>query len=678
MASPTTTTASNPSSSLIPSTPNPDIMKERKTASFNTSEMTVFIDGSEQETKHRRQMEAFLLKQKLFSTNANNMSAEEEYDFSAKETVQFIRALKARGGMTIMDAVMKGRRVVTNDFLFGVHDLMFVPTIERLGTEEQQAKWAPLGKEYKILGTYAQTELGHGTYLPGLETTATYDPSTQDFIVDTPKLTSMKFWPGSLGHTANHCILMANLIIKGQNYGPHAFMLQIRSREDHRPLAGITLGDIGTKWTHNGHGNGFLRINKVRIPRNQMLMKYAQVSPDGTYSKQGNIKMMYNTMILVRMTILTYAFIGLSKATTIAIRYSAVRRQGALKMGDPEVQILDYQTQQQKLFPGLATAYAFNSVFKRMYAMYEECNSDIQRGDFSSLPELHGLASGLKSFMTYTSHGFIDQCRQSCGGHGFLLSGGLAGISSKFSASITYEGENSVMILQTARYLMKTLSAIQSGGQVIGSASYLASPPQQHSKISSKSDVLNFDLLMQAFEHRAYRLTMAAGQRLAGFVMQGLSQAEALGNSTIDLTKAAEAHLHYFIVASFCAEVNAVHSSNGIKEVLTTLCQLYAVYGMDRNMGDFLQDGYMNGEQAEMVHEQYLNLLAALRPNAVALVDAFDYRDEALHSVLGCYDGNAYERLFADSLSCAKNKTEVHPIYEKYLKPLMKDTQSKL
>ena len=53
-------------------------------------------------------------------------------------------------------------RAVSNDILFGVHDLMFVPTIERLGTEEQKAKWLPLGQTYKILGTYAQTELGHG------------------------------------------------------------------------------------------------------------------------------------------------------------------------------------------------------------------------------------------------------------------------------------------------------------------------------------------------------------------------------------------------------------------------------------------------------------------------------------------------------------------------------------
>ena len=55
---------------------------------------------------------------------------------------------------------------------------MFLPTLVNQGTEEQKKKWLPkaLAKEY--LGTYAQTEMGHGTFLRGLETTATYDPRT--------------------------------------------------------------------------------------------------------------------------------------------------------------------------------------------------------------------------------------------------------------------------------------------------------------------------------------------------------------------------------------------------------------------------------------------------------------------------------------------------------------------
>lgn len=46
------------------------------------------------------------------------------------------------------------------------------------------------------LVTLFQTELGHGTFLRGLETTATYDPKTEEFVLDSPTLTSHKWWPG--------------------------------------------------------------------------------------------------------------------------------------------------------------------------------------------------------------------------------------------------------------------------------------------------------------------------------------------------------------------------------------------------------------------------------------------------------------------------------------------------
>jgi acyl-CoA oxidase len=48
-----------------------------------------------------------------------------------------------------------------------------------------------------MIGTYAQTELGHGTFIRGLETTATFDEKTQEFVLNTPTLTAFKWWPGN-------------------------------------------------------------------------------------------------------------------------------------------------------------------------------------------------------------------------------------------------------------------------------------------------------------------------------------------------------------------------------------------------------------------------------------------------------------------------------------------------
>lgn len=69
---------------------------------------------------------------------------------------------------------------------------MFVPFVKAQGTEEQLKKWLPLAYKMQIIGCYAQTELGHGSNVQGLETTATFDPKTDEFVIHSPTLTSSK------------------------------------------------------------------------------------------------------------------------------------------------------------------------------------------------------------------------------------------------------------------------------------------------------------------------------------------------------------------------------------------------------------------------------------------------------------------------------------------------------
>jgi acyl-CoA oxidase len=127
------------------------------------------------------------------------------------------------------------------------------------------------------MATNLQTELGHGTFVRGLETTATYDERTQEFVLHSPTLTAYKWWPGGLGHTANYAVVMAQLYSKGKCHGVHPFIVQLRNEDTHMPMPGIKIGEIGTKLGMNGTNNGFLGFEKVRIPRMQMLMKNSQV-----------------------------------------------------------------------------------------------------------------------------------------------------------------------------------------------------------------------------------------------------------------------------------------------------------------------------------------------------------------------------------------------------------------
>ncbi|KAI8530308.1 hypothetical protein RHMOL_Rhmol11G0046700 [Rhododendron molle] len=285
-----------------------------------------------------------------------------------------------------------------------LHWGMFIPAIKGQGTEEQQQKWLPLAYKMQIIGCYAQTELGHGSNVQGLETTATFDPQTDEFIIHSPTLTSSKWWPGGLGKVATHAIVYARLIVGGREHGVNGFIVQLRSLEDHSPLPGITVGDIGMKFgngAYNTMDNGVLRFDHVRIPRNQMLMRVSQVTCEGKY-EQSDVprQLVYGTMVYVRQTIVADASCALSRAVCIATRYSAVRRQFGSQNGGPETQVIDYKTQQSRLFPLLASAYAFRFIGEWLKWLYADVTQRLQANDFSTLPEAHACTAGLKSLTT--------------------------------------------------------------------------------------------------------------------------------------------------------------------------------------------------------------------------------------------------------------------------------------
>lgn len=76
---------------------------------------------------------------------------------------------------------------------------MFVMVIHALKdqcTPEQYEEFGKRVERFEVSVAYAQTELGHGTYLRGLETRADYDRETDEFVLNTPTITAYKWWPG--------------------------------------------------------------------------------------------------------------------------------------------------------------------------------------------------------------------------------------------------------------------------------------------------------------------------------------------------------------------------------------------------------------------------------------------------------------------------------------------------
>jgi alkylation response protein AidB-like acyl-CoA dehydrogenase len=142
--------------------------------------------------------------------------------------------------------VMMMSNVARNQGGFGLHFGAFVSTIQSQADDAQLMEWLVPAYQMKITGALAQTELGHGSNVRALQTTATYDAATQEFILCTPTLKAMKWWPGNLGKTATHCLVYANLILHGEEMGFHVFMCQLRD-EMHAPLPGVEVGEVGDK-----------------------------------------------------------------------------------------------------------------------------------------------------------------------------------------------------------------------------------------------------------------------------------------------------------------------------------------------------------------------------------------------------------------------------------------------
>ncbi|XP_029706113.1 peroxisomal acyl-coenzyme A oxidase 1 isoform X2 [Takifugu rubripes] len=651
---------------------NPDIVKERQNATFNVEKLTNILDGSTEKTRRRREIESMVLNDPDFQEqDPNFLSRSERYDQAVRKSAQMILKLR-EFGISDPDEIYYYKNCVHPDRPepLDLHLGMFLPTLLNQATPEQMDRFFTPAWNLQIIGTYAQTEMGHGTHLRGLETTATFDPATQEFVLNSPTISSIKWWPGGLGKTSNHAIVLAQLHTQGNCHGLHAFIVPIRDMDTHVPLPGIVVGDIGPKFGFSEVDNGFLKLENVRIPLDNMLMKYAKVEPDGTYVKPPSAKLTYGTMVFIRSMIVGQSALALAKSCTIAIRYSAVRHQSELKPGEPEPQILNFQTQQHKLFPVLATAYAFTFVGQYMKQTYNRISGDIHAGDYSGLPELHALSAGLKAFTTWAANGAIEVCRMSCGGHGYSRSSALPDIYVEFTPTCTYEGENTVMMLQTARYLLKSYSQARGGQQLQGSVSYLSRlQPQPVSAGVPPLNIQDLASLVQVYQLRAANLVELAATSIQQELQLRRSQEDAWNSSAIDLVRASDAHCHYVVVKLFADKLRQVEDP-AVTSVLSTLALLYSLHGIASNSGDFLKAGLLSVPQALQVSAHIKELLIQLRPNAVALVDAFDLNDKRLNSVLGRYDGNVYEHLFEWARHSPLNASEVHESFHKYLKPL--------
>ncbi|XP_055916133.1 probable peroxisomal acyl-coenzyme A oxidase 1 [Eupeodes corollae] len=663
---------------------NPDLVKERQAATFNVEEFASWLYGGEQKLKVKREIVEEIVNDKELQFEEvypDYLSFQDQYNDAVKRSTLLLKKLKAiqekrnPGGNEIYPDFLTGpvgNAIIPQGSPFAVHFRMFIPVIEKHGTSEQLEKWLPLAKSCKILGSYAQTEMGHGTFIRGIQTRADYDPATEEFVLNSTSITAYKWWPGALGHTVNYATIVAQLYIKDKRHGVHFFIVQLRDHETHEPLPGIDIGEIGNKLSFKGVNNGYLGLKNVRIPRMQMLMRHAQVSADGSFTVSPASVLTYWTMVYVRVLLVKQSSMFLSQAAVIATRYAAVRRQSLINPKEPEHQILDYLTQQQKLFVEISKSIAINLGGDLLNEMYLQVTNEINEGKFDRLAEIHCLSACLKAISTHDSSNGVETLRLACGGHGFMAASNLANIYGLATAAVTYEGENTVMLLQTARFLMKSWSMAVEGEKLVPTVAYLEEVASGKTRTFPKWDG-SLECMVKALQFAAANKIRLAYNHSSERKMKNLTAAEAANATSIELTQAADLHGRSFLATATWKKLSSEDQiSSSLKTVLLDILELYLVSACFRNLSDLQRFIELTEEDLNRLQIKLEQVLSRLRPNAVAIVDGFDFHDRILNSVLGCYDGNVYERIFEAAQKSPMNQISVQKSFQSHLKPFMK------
>ncbi|KAI8099421.1 uncharacterized protein BX664DRAFT_289521 [Halteromyces radiatus] len=654
------------------------LQQERSKANFDIKLLTEKIYGRNYLEKHN----------KILSILMNDpILGDKSHRYYSGRDIRFKKAMAAAKRMSelIKENNWTPEDINIADVLFDesgpfrLHRSMFMPTIEGQGTEEQKRLFLAPAQRYEIIGCYAQTELGHGSNVRGLETTATYDPTLQSFIFHSPTLTSSKWWIGGLGKTATHAVVMARLITNGKDHGPHPFIVQIRDLATHEPLPGITVGDIGPKFGFGTVDNGFIMFDQLRVPHVAFLARFSQVDKiTGEYIKPPNDKLSYGTMVFVRANIVMESRYVIARAATVAIRYSAIRSQGSdtanpKKIVDQqgkikvvETPVLDYMMQQYRLLPILAQAYACHFTGQAMHRMYYENQARMAKGDFSYLADLHASSSGLKSLTTTMAVAAIEECRRACGGHGYLLSSGLGQFYQDYLPKVTWEGDNYLLTQQTARYLLKTFRSIQAGKNNDNNFSvqylteYLGQRQSQCSVVEA-DDFTNPETLLMIFK---YRVAFMVEQAVQGLDVEHRSWNDML----VEIYRISRAHCQLIMVSNF---FQGVFDDPVFRDILGDLAILYGLTTLEQEVADVLTSGYMTPAQSLLLKQQVITMLKKVRPNAVGLVDAFAFPDYLLNSALGEAQGKVYERLTEMAEAEPLNHQSVVDGYDDYYRPLI-------
>ncbi len=531
----------------------------------------------------------------------------------------------------------------------GVQWGLFGGAVENLGTERHHQEYVRKIINLELRGCFAMTETGHGSDVQALETTATYDAATQEFVIHSATPTARKDYIGGAAETATIAAVFAQLITSEDgeqvNQGVHCLLVPIRD-EGGNDLPGVTTSDCEYKGGLPGVDNGRIVFDHVRVPRVNLLNKYGDVAEDGTYSSPiENPSRRFFTMIgtLIRGRICVGGSAGNATrvALDIATRYALQRRQFSAPGDDSdegEVLIMDYLVHQRRLFPLIARTYALQFAQNELVA---KCH-DLQTADAPDAEEqreLEARAAGLKAANTWHATRAIQEAREACGGAGYMADNRLIALRADTDVFTTFEGDNHVLTQLVAKELLtayaddiKGMSPVEwvrfaanfAGERVLkrtAAETIIQTIVDARQDNEEEGSLFNRGTQVKMFEDREEYMIASVARRLQGKSKE-MSAFDAFNAVQDHVLHAAQAHIDRVVLEAFVAGIESCEDEEA-RNVLGLVCDLYAMSVIEDDKAWYVEHRYLSTERAKAVTRAINDRCRLLRPYAEILVDGF-------------------------------------------------------
>jgi acyl-CoA oxidase len=532
----------------------------------------------------------------------------------------------------------------------GVQWGLFGGTVRHLGTKRHHDRYLESIMTVDLPGCFAMTETGHGSDVQALRTTATYDPETDEFVICTPDDDARKDYIGNAAQHGRMAAVFAQLITGEECHGVHAFLVPLRN-DSGDVLPGVHIEDDGVKAGLNGVDNGRIAFDNVRIPRDNLLDRFGSVDANGAYSSPiDNINKRFFTMLgaLVqgRISISGAAVSAGKKALTIAVRYGERRRQFKAPGGDSEIAILDYLAHQRVLLPALAKTYALSFAQTDLVAELHEVQTD-RPDDDEARRKLETHAAALKAISTWHATRTIQDCREACGGAGYLAVNQLVELKADTDVFTTFEGDNTVLLQLVAKTLLTNYQAEFGELDTLHTVRFVAEQVAEVviERIGARSlvqrlvdaipgtdedtNLLDRDYQMSLLAWREKHALEGVARRLRKGFEADADPFDVFNGTQDHLLLAARAHIDARILEAFTDAIDTLEDSD-TKTLLSRVADLHALHTIETERAWFLEHNRITQTRSKAITAAVNALCQQLRPFARVLVDAFGIPEELI------------------------------------------------